>query len=706
MGYCMVPDKKEKKEGKLKLCFTFNLLKPLTKLSFKHTMKILTSIILFIQIVVFTAFSQSDFKYTESIKEVQENLLNNDFTESLYILKKLEKDGYSNANMNYLIGVCYLNSLSNKSLSVNYLKKTINFISKDYNPDNAEEKNAPAEALLYLGDANLVNNNIKEAREWYIKYLNVSYIEESKKDIARSRLKNCLFARLQINKPLQIQLKNAGKIINTGIANSNVCISADGKKMVFLKTMKFYDAVYYSVKTDTGWLEPQNITTQIRSDGDFIPTSLSPDGTHLLLKSFADPNGNEIYESVYNGKKWAKVKRLAEPLNSKYHDIDASYGPDGSTIYFSSNRAGGYGGYDIYKAIPDDVNKTYSIENLGNSINTIGDEKSPSIIEDGKVIIFSSDYRNSIGGYDFYYSQLLNDNKWAEPLDIGYPVNTTSDDNDLKFTATSPKTGFLTRFESNGYSDNDIFFFDCPLFSTLKLIPLSGKLKINDSTYSDSKDITLAVVDVAEKDTAFILNPNSDGSYFAELYPGNFNLVVNKNGKKELEQNFTIPSDYNGENFIVESTIEKPLPVTPVKQDTIYIVDILFGFNKYEIESDEIKILSDIITGLKKYTIKNIRLNGYTDALGTEAYNQTLSSLRAQNVKEFMIGQGLTNVEITTEGKGNSLYVAKNTYARGKDNPEGRAYNRRVEILITLESNNVVVFRKNRVPLNLKINGL
>jgi outer membrane protein OmpA-like peptidoglycan-associated protein len=667
-------------------------------------MKLLISFLIVIHIVVFTSFSQTDFRYTESVKEVQEYLLNNDFTESLFILKKLEKDGYSNANMDYLLGVCCLNSLTEKSISVTYLKRASGFISKDYNPDDPAELKAPAEALLYWGDANLANVKIKEARQCYLRYLNLPYLDENKKDIARLRLKNCLFARLQIDNPLRIQLENAGKIINSGIANSNACVSADGKKMVFARTMKFYDAVFYTEKMDSGWMEPKNITTQIGSDGEYTPTALSPDGTRILLKSFSEPNGYEIYESVFNGRKWTKVKRLDAPVNSKYHDIDASYGADGTTLFFSSNRAGGIGGYDIYKAILNTDTKNYTVENVGNAVNSVGDEKSPSVIENGKVLVFNSNFYNSIGGYDYYYSQLLNGTRWSEPLDIGYPINSTFNDNDLRFSATSPKKGFLSQYNSKGHTINDIYFFDCPAFSTLKLIPLSGKIKINDTTYNGMQNITLAVVDVAEKDTALVLNPNDDGSYYGELYPGKFNLVVKKNGVKELEKDFFIPKDYKDDSFPLDVAMNENTPVTPLKNDTIFMVDILFDFNQWGIKESEKQFLKDMVGKLKSYTIKSIHLYGYTDALGSEVYNKSLSAKRANSVKEYIVEQGFDENNIIVEGKGNNYFVAENTKPGGMDNPEGRAFNRRVEFYISLENNTVVILKKDRVPVKLKIN--
>jgi outer membrane protein OmpA-like peptidoglycan-associated protein len=654
-------------------------------------------------IFVFSAYTQTDSKYVGYIKEVQENFLDNQYSECLYILKNLEKDGYTNANMDYMIGLCYLNSIAEKSLSTNYLLKASKKTSPLYNETNPEEINAPAEAFLYLGDAYLMNNAITDARKSYMRYLNTSYISEEKRDVARARLKNCLFARLQLNNPIAIDLQNAGNQINTGIANSHACISADGRKMVFMRTMKFYDAIFFTIKTDTGWLEPINITTQVGSDGDYIPTSLSPDGTRLLLKSFTETYGYEIYESIYNGRRWTKLKRMDEPINSKYHETDANFAPDGKTIYLSSNRAGGFGGYDIYKANWNAESKLYTIENVGNTINSMGDEKGPVFLEQGKVIVFNTDDRIGMGGYDYYHSQLLDSNKWSEPLNVGYPINTTSDDIDLKFSSITPRQGVLSRNDPKGHSANDIFLFSCPVFSTLRLIPISGKIKINDTTLLQSSDLMVLVLDENEKDTVFVLNPNTDGSYFAELYPGKFNLVVNNKGKNELQQDFTISSNFSEEAYAIESIVGKPVYTKLIKSDSVDVCDLLFDFNQSKLNASEEKILIEIINKIKKYTVKSIYLTGYTDNVGSSEYNKALSLQRAENIKDIFVKEGFASGNILTDGKGSSLFIAKNCFPNGKDNPEGRYYNRRVEINIVIENNLCLIIKKNRIPENLKI---
>jgi outer membrane protein OmpA-like peptidoglycan-associated protein len=670
-------------------------------------MKLYVIFLLLFFVLFEKSYSQSVEKYNESMLEVQEYLKDFEYKEALYILKGLESEGYNNANMFYRIGICYLYSTSDKSLAIKYLKDITSKISQNYNDTVPQEITVPAEAYLYLGDAYLVNYRIKEARQAYLKYSSISYLSEKQKSIASARIKNCLFARLQIDNPLPLKLENAGPKINTGIANAHACISSDGKKMVFSRSLKFYDGIYFTYQSDSGWVEPYSILTQVGSDGEYWPTSISPDGNKILFETYVDLYGHEIFESVFNGKKWSKMKKLPEPVNTKFHETDATYGPDGKTIYFSSNRSGGLGGFDIYKAIWDSLTNSYSVENLGEPVNSEGDEKSPSMIDNGKIIVFNSEDKVAVGGYDYFYSRNLGNGKWSEPLNIGYSLNTTSDDADMKFTAFASDKGVLSRFDAKGYTGNDIFFFTTPVFSTLRLIPLSGKIKVSDTT--GIRNVSIALYDENTKDTAIIITPDSNGNYSTDLYPGQFSLVIKKDSSEIEKQNILIPSDFKGEIFMVENKQSEPqLPqnkITPVDSfksqiDTLYICNILFEFNISDISPSEKIYLDQLINKLKDYRVKGIQLIGYTDAIGDSLYNRKLSLERANAVRDYLIKNKYSSKIIICRGEGSNHSIAENKLPDGNDNPNGRAINRRVEINISIDSNSIIIIKNKRLLNN------
>jgi tetratricopeptide (TPR) repeat protein len=278
-----------------------------------------------------TAQLSSD-KFTEIFEEAQEYMLSEEYHEALIILKDLRENGFENANIDYKTGICYLNSTGEKLKALPLLKKASLQVSKDYIPESVSEQNAPVETWLFLGDAYRINNDFSNAINSYRKYALVSEIPTAS-EISMKRIRECNIARLLQSKPLNIKWELLGNTINQGIANFNPVISSDGTVLVFTRRMKFYDAILISHFKDGEWQEPENITTQVGSDGEFYPTALSSDGNRLLLNSYNVLSGQDIYESTRNGTRWTKLKKLDQGVNSSFTEINGSYGPDGKTIY-------------------------------------------------------------------------------------------------------------------------------------------------------------------------------------------------------------------------------------------------------------------------------------------------------------------------------------------------------------------------------------
>jgi outer membrane protein OmpA-like peptidoglycan-associated protein len=132
------------------------------------------------------------------------------------------------------------------------------------------------------------------------------------------------------------------------------------------------------------------------------------------------------------------------------------------------------------------------------------------------------------------------------------------------------------------------------------------------------------------------------------------------------------------------------------------VADILFDFDSYRVSAKEKENLVNLLEKIKKHSITGIELLGYTDCIGNKAYNQILSEKRAANVKEFLVTKGLSKDILSAKGMGDTVNPAKNKNADGSDCPEGRAYNRRVEIRITASGRNLLIINKNLVPDNLK----
>jgi outer membrane protein OmpA-like peptidoglycan-associated protein len=656
------------------------------------------------------SFAQTEKKYSESMQEVNEYLLANEFTEALPILKDLVKEGYQNANMDYKLGLCYLNSYKERSKAMGHLKNATAGISESYLADNGGETSAPLQAWISLGDAYRYEGNFKEAERAYRVYLNRVVSNPVEREVATKRLEECHIAKVLMKNPIPVKLTNIGNIINSGLSDFNGCLSGNGKVMVFTRRLKFYDAIFYCTRTATGWSEPENITTQIGSDGEFHPTGLSFDGSRMLLMSFTHLNGYDLFESLRLKNKWGKVAVL-NSLNTSYHDIDAVYAPDGKSVFFSSNRINGLGGYDLYESMVGEDGTLGQPRNLGTPINTIWDEKTPSLYQDG--IIFSSQRKPGMGGYDLFYANKKSDRSWGCVYNIGYPVNTADDDKGLQLTLNGAD-GTIARHDPEGFTDIDIFQVQANSFSKFRMIPAHGEIEVNGKEKKSTKGLVFYLVDESIQDTINeIVEPDS-GKFDFDIYPGKFQLVMSSENKKSISQSFTVPSDLEKPEFnlvsafTVEPEILEPVVLaqnahlnSSIKADTIQVADIYFDFNQFMISSQEYQKLSKLVSLLGKYKLRKIELIGYTDSKGSADYNVKLSVKRANEVLNCFIKNGISPKLISVKGIGSVNYIARNSNSDGSDNMEGRAYNRRVEMIIVPTDSSMIIKRKKIVPKEL-----
>lgn len=659
------------------------------------------SLLLTFIVLCFSGFAQTyDEKYTEAIDEANEYLAVNEVSDALPILKKLESDGYSNANLSYKIGQCYLNSIFDKSKAISYLQKASQNTTPDYDNNNSLETKAPLKSFLLLGDAYRLNNRLKDAENAYKYYKKLVYKDNQETALVEKRIFESQMAQLFVKRPAQVKFDKLGPVINTGLSNFNVCISGDGKTMVFNRKMKFYDAVFYCTRTVGDWSEPVEITVNLGSDGDFCPTGLSSDGKRMLLTSYNQVTGYDVYESTFRDGKWRKIKLLKGSINSTFYDIDAIYGPDDKEIYFSSNRSGGFGGFDLYKISVDVEGNTGQATNLGEVINSGWDEKSPSITDDGNLLLFSSQRVPCMGGFDYFYSRKAENGSWGQVYNAGYPLSTVGDDFGLH-SGTVKSSSITSKHDQGSSAEEDIFGVALDNLSKFRMVPLNGEVHVAQGF--SFKGLNLYFIDETINDTVGLVQNPEGGKYSIELYPGNFKLVMSKDSAGVINQPFTIPGDEQKNNIQLVSDFPSKTPgpvkaLEPVTKDTLWVADVLFEFNVYTLTQPEKEKIIRLAGALKKYTISRIELVGYSDCLGKDEYNLQLSGKRARSVLDLLVLNGIPGNILVSKGMGRTINFAKCTNADGSDNPEGRALNRRVEIRITTASDNVVIRKKEGKP--------
>jgi tetratricopeptide (TPR) repeat protein len=393
-------------------------------------------------------------KVKETYQDGEDFFESEDYKEAIFYFLQIVQKGYITANLQFKIGTCYLNIPGQETKAIPYLEEAMKHISTKYKTKSLEEKMAPLHALFYLGNAYRIDNQLDKALKIYDRfYNNPGFDGNYNPDLVENEIEACKRAKLIQDAPVSVNFENLGEPINTPSSDTHPVISADETMLVYLTNLKLYNAVYVARKVDNTWLTPENINPQILSDGDFYPTAISSDGKELYLVK-KDSLNSDIYVSNYSDGKWTPAKKLNKNINSSKQETYASITSDGKTLYFSSNRRESHGGFDIFRSSRDANGDWGSAENLGKVINSKEDEVSPSISPDGKTLYFSSKGGYNMGGFDIFCST-FKDNKWTEPVNVGYPVNTTNDN--VGYQVVNDKTGYMSRIAKDGYGEEDIY---------------------------------------------------------------------------------------------------------------------------------------------------------------------------------------------------------------------------------------------------------
>ncbi|MGD2035250.1 MAG: hypothetical protein PVF73_09360 [Bacteroidales bacterium] len=373
----------------------------------------------------------------------------------LYYLKLVAADSL-NAHYNFKVGECYLNIPGKEQMAIPYFERAIKKIvaKNKYKKRSPEEVNAPLHAYFYLGNAYRIDNQLDKALESYEKFIDSPlFWGNYNQNVVEKEIKSCERAKIIQDASIAYEKINLGEAINSAFAEERPVVSGDGKTLVYIRRLKFYDAVFYSVLEDQGWRKAMNINPEILSDGNFYPTGLSYDGTKLLLVK-EESGSEDIYISHLEGGVWSKAEPL-DDINSSSSDIHASFNKKGDAIYLTSDRSKSRGGYDIFysKLIS---NGTWSKpKNLGKNINSEFNEQGAYLYPAPEVLFFSSEGHYNMGGYDIFYSK-SNGKKWAVPLNIGYPINDTRD-NLYYCPADDLRAAYYAIEEEEGYGSSDIF---------------------------------------------------------------------------------------------------------------------------------------------------------------------------------------------------------------------------------------------------------
>ena len=320
------------------------------------------------------------------------------------------------------------------------------------------------------------------------------------------------------------------------------------------------------------------------------------------------------------------------------------------------------GGMDIFRSDLLEDSIWSEPVNMGPLINTPLNEESPYVSADGRYLYFSSQGHSTIGGFDMFYCELQPDGSWGEPVNLGYPLNTTDDDLALS-TNTLEAEGAMYLYTMGPQDQIELFKFEMiPETATPVPVPF------------DESEAALAeeVKEEAEQ--------------------------VQEEVSEEIEEEMA--------EELVEEVEEETVPEPEVEKapERDLIRPVFFDFDSYALDAEDRARLDRIAELMKTFPSLELRITGHTDAIGTFEYNQMLSERRAAAVAGYLVSKGIAEDRLKTRGMSESEHVALNRTRDNRDAPEGRALNRRAQFNVSVTGDVIIEMEKIKVPEHLRIN--
>lgn len=367
---------------------------------------------------------------------------------------------------------------------------------------------------------------------------------------------------------------------------------------------------------------------------------------------------------------WSEPELMPISLPNTW-DACPAFSADGNTLYFASNRPGGFGGIDLYAVTKDSKGAFTKIKNLGKAINTKGNEMFPFVSKEG-ILYFASDGHPGLGGLDIF--EAINTDGKITVRNIGKPFNSSADD--FSFFTINPKKGFFAsnRNVEGAKGNDDIYFFEDKtpnmkvryflagmsfqekneektILPNVKLILRDAEGRNLDETVSD-KDGKFQFKTRLQIGTEYRISGQLEGFI---SHSQTFNTSGRAAKESELSETDTTDIVFQTEVVLIEN-IFKELE----EKDEIVLKNILYDFDDYRILPAAAKELDKLVEFLKSRPDLKVELGSHTDARGSDRYNQRLSQRRAESAVNYIVSKGIDSDRIVAKGYGESKLLIPN----------------------------------------------
>ena len=560
--------------------------------------------------------------------------------------------------------------------------------------------------FFYLANCQQVVGDFENSLKNYDTYINNRNANPDLVQKAMELRRSCAFALESMKHPYDFKPINIGPGINTADPEYFPTITVDGKTILFTRRIKDDRVPNFKEQEDfyVSTLSPQgrwgvaspmppNVNTVLNEGA---PT-ISADGRSLIFVACSDQSGDNNYgegrigkgscDLFYTkklGRNWSSPTNVSGAVNSGTWESQPSLSADGKTLYFIRrvSRKGEQPNSDIFVShLLNDGITWGTPERLPSNINSAVEEESVLIHPDGKTLYFASRGHIGMGGSDLFVSRLQADGKWGNPENLGFPINTKSDENSL-MVSPDGEIGFFASDREGGYGKLDIYYFEMPeklrptktlyfeglVFDALTRKPISGKFQLID--LNTGKEVIISEADKVTGEFMVSLPLNKD-----------YALNVSYPGYNFFSQNFNMTNPDGLE------AIHMDVPMIPTSSELPTVLEnVFFDLGKASLRPES----SVELNKLRDYLVLNptlkIELGGHTDTRGDATENMTLSENRAKAVYEYLVTQGITAERLAYKGYGETVNrISDNEIAKltsDKEKEAAHQKNRRTEYKI------------------------
>jgi OOP family OmpA-OmpF porin len=531
-----------------------------------------------------------------------------------------------------------------------------------------------------LGDAYMVSGQYKDAIAVLSEFVAAETQNKQRISKANGWIQNARFALDNQGAKSKYRPKPLSDTVNCFPLQYFPTLTADQQELIFTRRRGYRDdddedMVISYKNTEGKWTTPQSISANINTLQNEGTCTISADGRKLIFTSCQNGYSGDcdLFESKKTGNQWSKPVNLGPAVNSGEWESQPTLSADGRTLYFVSDRKGGFGRNDIWYTTLGSNGKWTKARNLGDRVNTQYDERSPFIHVNGKTLYFATNGLVGFGGYDIFYTEKT-DNSWSAPVNIGSPINDHEDQYSLFITADGQK-GYYSHEESlpNGHEKSVIVEIQIPEDQIIKFKSNYIKGIVTDSRTKESLKAQIELFDINKNEiVSFVESDSISGQYLMVLTQGSeYALYISKKGYLFKSLNFNYSEVEHFEPLVIDVPLDRA-----IKGEGSVLKNIFFDVDKYELKEKSFTELEKIVRFLTENPQISVEIGGHTDNTGNAAYNQQLSERRAKSVYNYIISKGISHKRLSARGFGSVKPVASN------ETDSGRQLNRRIEFTI------------------------